>query len=382
MPISTRFFRIADDPVIASRQIALVNLVKELASRPFVSSLLAVSCLCILSLVVMILSAALVQYADILFGWLTSGASLLWSVVFLLCVASQMQPARHDIEAAQSGWLSALPQMPQAIRRWSRSRRWGLAVLESLVLVLAVAAVNDQAAPGVIMSPASWLSPLVVPALAALVAPGLARRGRRSDRSLSPPARTASHVHGSARIFLHWQWTHYRSCCWRAGIRWSLGLLILLMPAGAAAIQVGFTLFVGLVFLQLLQLWSSALHVIFQASRLLWALPLHPWTFIRQVSGLPLLIAMGLPLTAGLALAALGVSPSGAVIAGLALFGALTLHLATVLAWREESRFSGLRSAVVLLAWLLLSQTALFMAPIWWLALVTWLVCRAGKVVS
>ncbi len=383
MPISTRFFRTADDPVIASRQIVLVNLAKELVSRPLVSILLAASCLCILALAVMILSAALVQYADILSGWLTSRASLLWSVVFLLCIASQAQSARRDIEVAQSGWLSALPQMPQAMQRWSRRRRWGLAMLESLLLVLAVVAVHRQAAaPGATLGAASWLSPLVVPALAALVAPGLARRGPRSDRSLSPPVRTASRVHGSARVFLHWQWAHYKSCWWRAGIRWSLGLLILLMPAGAAAIQVGIALLVGLTFLQLFQLWSSALHVIFHASKLVGALPSQPWTFVCQVSGLPLLIALGLPLTVGLSLAVLGVSPAGAVIAGLALFGAMTLNLATVLAWREESRFSGLRSVLVLLVWLALSQTAPLMAPIYWLVLIGWLVHRAGKGVS
>lgn len=382
MHASRRSSILAGNPVFASRQAQWANLGREVVSRPFLSSLLGVSFLCVIALVVAAFCAALVQHAGTLLDWMTTRAPVLWSAVFLLCLASQVPPARRDINQAFSGWLAALPQMPQAMHHWSRWRRWGIAIFESLGLAIAVAVVHHQADPEGGAGPVVWLAPLVVPALAALLAPGLAGRSRRSGRSPSRPVQVATRARRNDRILAQWQWAHYRSCCWRAGIRWSLGLLIVLMPAGAPAVQVGIALAVGLVLLQLCQLWSSALHVIFQASRLVRALPVRRWIFIRQVSGLPLFIALGLPLALGLVLAGLGMSSSGASIAGLAVFGVLTLNWATVIAWREEIRFSALRSAIVLLAWLALSQTAAFMAPLYWLVLFTWLVRRAGKEVS
>ncbi|MDZ7791087.1 MAG: hypothetical protein U5L08_11470 [Xanthomonadales bacterium] len=363
----------------ASRRAAWANLAGALFSQPFVSILLAVSCLGAIALFVTLVSAALDQYASILFVWLTQRAPLLWSAVFLTCLASQVPAVRREIEAARSGWLSALPQMPEAMRAWSRWRRWGLAMLQSLGLVAVVAAVYREAATAVTPAPAAWIAPVLVPAMAALLAPVLAGPSRRDDHPRPPPARTAAATRSGARILHHWQWLHYRSRCWRAGIRWSFGLLIVLMPAGASAVQVGIGLAVGLVFLQFVQLWSSALQVIFRASALLGALPLQPWRILLQVSVLPLLIASAIALVVGLVLAALGLSFPGAVVAGLALFGALTLNLAVVLAWRHDRRFAGFRSAFILLAWLALAQAVPFAAPLSWLGLIGWLLRRAGR---
>ncbi len=359
-----------------------VNLVRDFLSRPVLSSLLAAACLVALALVVALLAGALARHADTLSAWLTDHAAVSGAAVFLLCLASQVPPTRRELDQARSGWLSALPQMPRAMHRWSRRRRWGLAALESLGLALAVAAVYRHAAPEVTSTPVAWLVPVGAPVLAALLAPGLARRGRGSARSSVSRAPAVSRARDSVPILTYWQWVHYRSCCWRAGMRWSLGFLIILMPAGASALQVGIALVIGLFFLQLIQLWSSTLQVIFQASRLVRALPVAPWAFIRQVSGLPLMTALAVMLAAVLVLAAVGLSFPGAVVAGLGLFGVLSLNLATALAWRHEARFAGLRSAAVLLVWLTFSQSAPFMAPVGWCVLIAWLLRRAGREVS
>lgn len=360
----------------------LANLAGQLAARPFVSIPLAASSLGALALLVMIVCAALVEHANTLLGWHTTRAPLLWSAIFVICSALQVPTSRREIEAAQSGWLAALPQMPDAMRSWSRWRRWGFAMLQSLALVAGVAVIHREAAPAVAPASTAWVAPVVVPALAAWLAPVLAGRGRRGNRALPPAVRPRSATRGGHRVLSRWQWLHYRSCCWRAGIRWSFGLLIVLMPAGASAVQVGIGLAVGLVLLQFVQLWSSSLEVVFRASALLRALPLPSRRFVLQVSVLPLAVASGIALAAGLVLAALGLPLPGAIIAGLALFGALTLHLAVVLAWRLESRLAGLRSAMFLLAWLALAQAAPFAAPLSWLVLTGWLLRRAGREAS
>ncbi len=372
--------RMSDNPVVASRRAAGASLAREIGSRPLVSILLALSCVAALGAVAALVTAGIAHHAGILLGWLEAHAPLLWSAIFLACLANQVPPLRRELEAAHAGWLSALPQMPAAMRPWSRWRRWTLAALQSLGLVTVVGMIHREAAPALAPTPIAWLPPVLVPALAALLAPVLAGRRRRNDRIVAPPSRAPAASRDGARALPRWQWLHYRSRCWGVGVRWSVGLLIVLMPAGASAVQVGIGLAVGLVLLQTLQLWSSSLRVVFEASALLRALPLRPWRFALQASVLPLSIAAALSLAAALLLAALGLSLPGAVVAGLALLGTLTLHLAVVLAWRNESRFAGLRSALVLLAWLVFAQSAPFAAPLIWLALTAWLLGRAGRV--
>lgn len=357
------------------------NLFAEISARPFVSTLIGLICLCSLALGLMLMHALVGQYAVTVLGWLSHSATVVWAAIFLLRVAVLAPLARRDAAEAESGWLSALPQMPKAMHRWSRWRTLALAMIQVLVLLLGIISVHRLAVGGSELPAFNWLAAVLVPMLAWIILPLLARSP--IPRSAGRPARPRVSATATKReprsILAHWQWTHYRSRRWTAGMRWSLGIVMLLVPAGAAFVQAGVTLLVGFLLLQLLQLWTSSLQVVVQASALTRALPLRSWPFVWEVSILPLLVAASLSLFAFATLGGMGLPLAAALVVAVVVFGASTLHAVTVLAWRHWPQLLGLRSALALLLWVLLSQVAPLTAPLIWTVLFFWFLTVSGK---
>lgn len=372
------------NPVFAARRAAWSNIISEAATRPALTTLIAALCLGCAALSLAGLHALLLQHAGTVSGWLIERPAVIWVAVFLLCLAVQVPPARRDAAAARSGWLSALPQMPRAMHRWSRWRSFGLAVTQAVVLSTVVLAVHRMAAGSRELVAWHWLPAVLVPLLAWQVLPLLTRpRNRVCGRARSRPRapRRAASVEPTS-ILASWQWADFRSRCWTGGVRWSLGLVVVLVPAGAGLLQVGATLVVGLLSLQWLQLWSSCLRVIVQATALTAALPTRPRTFLHESSRL-LLLAAALPVPFVCAvLAAAGLPAIAALVVAVVVFAALILQGATVLAWRHRPRYLNLRTAAVLVVWAMLSQALPFAAPLAWVIMVFWLLRRAGKEAS
>lgn len=373
--------RSTGNPVIAARRAAWANLWSEAASRPLPSVLIGALCLGCITLGLFVLDALVAQHAITLLEWLTYRAGGVWSAMFLLCLAILLTPARRDLIESESGWLSALPQMPQAMHQWSRWRSFVFAVFQALVLLAGVMSIHRNAPGEGELGVADWLPALVIPVLAWLTLPVLVRPRNQGAVSGSPRPRVRARApeREPRSMLAHWQWTDYKSRRWTAGTRWSLGLVVLLVPAGATFVQVGVTLLFGVLLVQWFQLWSSCLRVVVQASALTGALPQRAWPFIGALCRLPLLAAVILPLFAFAVLAGLGLPALAALAVALAIFGALTLHAASVLAWRNQPCLLELRSVAVLLTWLVFSQAVPFMAPLIWLGLLVWLLRRAGR---
>lgn len=381
MSPTSRIPKPLDNPVIAARRAEWANLVSEAASRPVLSTLVGLICLGSIALSMAVVHGLLARHAATLMGWMAQRPAGIWAAILVLCLVTLVPPARRDAVEAESGWLAGLPQMPRAMHRWSRWRSLALACCQAMVLLAAVVAVHRLAPGEADLAASDWLPALIVPMLAWLVVPALAR----PPVPTSAARRSRAHVQdkGAGRqprsVLGHWQWRHYKSRRWTASSRWSLGILVLIVPAGATFMQVGVTILVGVVLLQWLQLWSSSLRVVVQASALTAGLPQRPWPFVIALSGLPLLVAFSLPLCAFGVLAVLGLPVPAALVFAIAICGALMLHAAAVLAWRHRPRLLGLRSAGVLLAWVTLSQAAPFAAPLIWLALLALLLRLAGR---
>jgi hypothetical protein len=372
------------NPVFAARRAAWSNLRKEALERPALSVLVGLLGLASGVLVLGVLHELASEHAGSVLGWLRRWAPAAWGGVFLLCLAGQVPPARRDLAEAESGWLAALPQMPRAMEVWSRWRGLGLALLQATVLLAALLGLHRLAPEEAGSVALDGLLALVIPMLAWLLVPPLARSRHPPSADRRPlPRGRVRHVAGEpGSVLAHWQRAAYRRRRWTAGVRWSLGALVLLLPAGASFLQVGAALQVGVLLLQWQQFWSSSLGVVVRASALTAALPRRAGPFVRELSALPALLVLALLLFAFALLVVTGLSAPSALLVSLALSGALVLHAATVMAWRHRPRLMGLRSAAVLLAWIMLSQTAPFMAPLIWLGLFAWLLRRALKEAS
>ncbi|WP_181918833.1 hypothetical protein [Wenzhouxiangella sediminis] len=369
------------NPVVAARRAMWANLLKEVVDRPALSGLVGLLGLASVVLVLGLLYSLAQAHAGTVLVWLRRWGAAAWAAVFLLCLAGLVPSARRDLAEAASGWLSALPQMPWAMRVWSRWRSFGLALMQAVFLLAALVSVHRLAPGDVDLTVFDWLPAFVVPMLAWLILPLLARPQATSSASRRSRSRPGGRCVARERrsVLSHWQWTDYKSRRWTAGMRWSLGLLVLLVPAGASFLQVGMTLLLGALLLQWLQFWTSSLRVVVQASSLTAALPQRPGPFVLQLCVLPALLVVSLALFVfGLA-ALMGLSVPAALVVALALTGALSLHAASVLAWRHRPRLTGLRSTSVLLTWGTLSQAAPFTAPLIWLGCFAWLLRLAAR---
>lgn len=358
-----------------------VNLLREATARPALSALVALLGLASLVLFLGILHALVSEYAATVLGLLRRWGAVAWAAVFLMCLAALVPPARRDFAEAQSGWLAALPQMPRAMHVWSRWRSFVLALLQVVFLFAGLFAVHRLAPGEADLDLLDCLPALVVPMLAWLVVPLSARP--RSPASAAGPSRMQARGRPFARerrsVLAHWQWAAYRNRRWTAGVRWFLGLLVLLVPAGAGTLQVGAMLLVGALLLQWLQFWTSSLRVVVQASALTGALPQRPGPFVGELSTLPALLVAALSLFVFGLLAVMGLSMPAALVVALVISAALALHAASVLAWRHAPRLRGLRSAVVLMTWVVFSQAAPFLAPVVWLGMFAWLLRLAVR---
>ena len=287
------------------------------------------------------------------------------------------RPASHrEWVTARTGWMAAWPEMPQAMQRWSRWRSFGWAMAQSVGL-LGVLAWAGSVAPGDDAFHGShFLLAVVIPPVAWLILPWTVGRPTASKR----PFRT-SRAHASSDrdlapepIIAQWHWQQYRSQRWSAGTRWSVGLLLLLIPAGAAALQVAVALMIGLALVQWSQFWSAGLRVIVQGSALTRALPLSRRTFAARLSRLPMIsVALLLPAIA-LVSAATGMAGAAALLTSLVVCSALMLYLAAVLAWRDEPSELRWRPFTALLVFGLLSASVPFLSPLIWLLLMAGLI--------
>jgi hypothetical protein len=381
MPSTIHFPAPPGNPVVAARRATWANLCREAAGRPVLSALIGLLGLAGLVLVGGIVHSLLSQHAGTVVEWLRRWGAAAWAGGLLACLAAQVPPARRDLAEAESGWLSALPQMPWAMRVWSRWRSFGLALLQAALLLAALVTVHGQAPGDADLTVFDCLLAILAPMLAWLVLPMLVRPRATSSAARRSRSRAGARFVARERrsVLAHWQWTDYRSRRWTAGVRWSLGLLVLLVPAGASLFQVGTTLLLGTLLLQWLQLWTSSLRVVVHASSLTAALPQRAVPFVRELARLPLLLVLALSFFAFALLVVMGLSAPAALLVSLAVSGALVLHGATVLAWRHRPRLTGLRSMAVFLIWAALSQAAPFLAPLIWLGLFAWLLRLAAR---
>jgi hypothetical protein len=367
------------DPVRAARRAMRANLVAEIVSKPLQSALVAALGGGSLFLTLLVIHAALERHAETLLAGMSHWGAAIWAGVFLVCLAMLLPMVRRDLVEAESGWLSALPQMPRALRRWSRRRTLLMVLFLAAFLVAAVTATHRLAPAGDVPGAFDWLPALLAPLAAWLVAPILLRAGDGVGAGpVSRRVTTRPRAGAMARpALVQWQWAEYRSRRWTSGVRWSLGLLALLLPPTVTVVQLGATLALGLLLLQWWQLWSSALHVIVRASALTEALPQRPWPFVRNLCGLPVLAACSLALFAFGTLACTGLSAPAALAVAAAAFAAFLLQAATVLAWRRAPRLLALRSAAVLLIWVTMSQAFALLTPVIWILMMAWLLRRA-----
>ncbi len=364
------------NPVLRERQLIVGNLLSRLRQHPLVTALLGVFCLAIGLLIGVVFGRLGQQDHTALIASLQRWPFLVWPTIFLLCLAMQRPASHREWVTARAGWMAAWPEMPEAMQRWSRWQSFGWAMAQSVGL-LGVLAWAGSVAPGDdAFNDSHFLLAVVIPLVAWLILPWAVGRPTASKR----PFRT-SRAHASSDrdlapepIIAQWHRQQYRSQRWSAGTRWSLGLLLLLIPAGAAALQVAVALLIGLALVQWSQFWSAGLRVIVQGSALTRALPLSRRTFAARLARLPLTsVAVLLPAIA-LASAAAGMAFTAALLTSLVLGSALILYLAAVLAWRDDPSALKWQPLAVLLVFGLLSVSMPFLSPLVWLLLMAGLI--------
>jgi hypothetical protein len=364
------------NPALRERQTIVGNLLSRLHQQPLVTALLGFFCM-VLGLLIFVVFQRLGQHHHtMLLAGLQRWPFLVWSTIFLLCLAMQRPAWRREWVAARAGWMAAWLEMPEAMQRWSRWRSFGWAMLQSLGLLAALAWVNFLEPGKDALHSSHYLLAVVVPLVVWIVLPWTVGRPTPSDRPVrAPEAHASSHRNPSPEpVIAQWHWQQYRSQRWRSGTRWSLGLLLLLIPAGAAALQVGVALMIGLALVQWSQFWSAGLSVIVQGSALTRALPLTRRAFAARLSRLPMIsVAVLLPAIA-LVSAAAGMAWGAALLTSLLLGSALMLYLAAVLAWRDEPSALRWRPLAALLVFGLLSTSMPFLSPMIWLLLLAGLI--------
>ncbi|TVR94741.1 MAG: hypothetical protein EA418_09470 [Wenzhouxiangellaceae bacterium] len=300
-----------------------------------------------------------------------------WAAVFVLSLASLKPLAMRQEQAAISGWLAALPPMPDSARRYS-TRLLGLSCLVQVVLLVGMLAMLS---PGFSnpLAGVHWLLALTVPAAATLTALRLSTStsldaGKSQGIQRLSPRTTGNSL---AIIVRQWQWAAFRQVLWTPAIRWAIGALLLLIPVGASIAGVAITLLVGWAVFQASNAWAAWMRAINTASRLLRALPTSTIPLLWAFSVWPLVLAVFSGLLLFLGLLALGAAWPVAILAMLLLQAVATLILCAVLAWRHEPRLPQWRISSVVLIWALLAQSLAPAAPWVWLALVAFLLRKA-----
>jgi len=364
------------NPVLRERQLIVGNLLSRSREQPLVTSLLGIFCLVLGLLIVIVLQQLGQQDHTALIASLQRWPFLIWPTIFLLCLAMQRPASHREWVTARTSWMAAWPEMPEAMRRWSRWRSFGWAMLQSMGLLVVLAWFNSVARGDDAFHGSHYLLAVLIPIVAWGILPWTVGRPTLSARPVkTPQAHASSHRNPSPEpVIAQWHRQQYRSQRWGAGTRWSLGLLLLLIPAGAAALQVAVALLIGLALVQWSQFWSAGLRVIVQGSALTRALPLSRRTFAARLSRLPMIsVAVLLPAIA-LVSAAAGMAWAAALLTSLVVGSALTLYLAAVLAWRDEPSALKWQPLAVLLVFGLLSSSMPFLSPLVWLLLMAGLI--------
>ncbi len=364
------------NPALRERQLIVSNLLSRLRQQRLATSLLGVFCLVLVLLIVVVFQRLGQQDHTALMASLNRWPFLVWPTIFLLCLAMQRPPWRCEWVAARSGWMAAWPQMPSAMQRWSRWRSFAWAMLQSAGLLAALACSSSIAPGDYAPHVSSYPLAVLVPVLAWMILPWTAGVPSPPERPIrASQARTPSHSDPcSEPVITQWHKRQYRSQQWSSGTRWSLGLLLLLIPAGAAALQVALALMIGLALVQWSQFWSAGLRIIVQGSALTRSLPLSRRAFAARLSRLPMIsVAILLPAII-LMLAAAGVAWVAALLTSLVMGSALLLYLSAVLAWRDDPSALTWRPLAVLLVFGLVSTSMPFLSPMVWLLLTAGLV--------
>lgn len=369
------------NPQAFADRLMLRNAVAIALQQIWVSALLLLVFVLVVVLFASILISSLAQGDHLMTVALDRHPAVTWTVVFVISLGSLKAIAHRQQAAATAGWLAALPQMPHSAQRYS-GRLLCLACLIQIVLLVGLLLMLS---PDISFSlpRTHWLLALSVPAVATGIVlrfsplRSLSAGQRRAHRIQRQPSNLAStSLAGTIR---QWQWSAFQSVLWTPAVRWVFGGLLLLIPVGASTVAVAVTLLVGWVAFQAAHTWTAWMRTIVSASRLLRALPTRTRSLLWALSVLPLTLAMVSGVMLFLGLFALGADFSLAILVMMSFQGLAVLVLAAVLAWRHEARVLQWRIAVIVLVWVFLAQSFMPAAPLVWLALMTFLLKRAGR---
>ncbi len=367
------------NPVAQSQKLALGNLVSIARSQFWLSVLLMLLTAGLAWLLFQMILTVIDQHSGLLEHIFHDRAALVWAGLFVLSVGSLMPQAKRQHRESTSGWMAALPQMPQASRS-HLACTLGLICLVEAALLLIMLILLERHFHQTLPWP-NWLLALAVPIGAALTVGWLVRRTVSEEAIQSNEQTIKAHVRqGSgtvAGILRQWQWAKFRDSFWAPGTRWAIGGLLILIPSGASTMAVAITLLVGWAMIQVVNAWSAWMRVIVEASQVLRTLPSQTVSLIWMLSALPLALIVIMSSLLAFGLNILGASATSAVMVSL-LFQALSLlMLAGVLAWRHSASIPqwGISSIVIL--WVLLSQSMPPLAPLLWLLLMLILIKRS-----
>ena len=372
MPRASRF-----NPQAQADRLVLKNIGADALRQPWLSASLVLTCALVMGSIGAIVLARIAQGSHLVELALDSYAPVTWAAVFVLSLASSKPVIRRREQTANAGWLAALPQMPQAARRYSAALLWLNCLLQSMMLLgllLLFSSRLDDPLAGF-----HWLLALIVPAGATLVAQfqpvasivkADASRGHRLPR----PGQPGDSIPAIVR---QWQWLAFGQALWTPAVRWIIGGLLLLIPVGASAVAVGITLVVGWIVFQASNAWVVWMRTIVEASRLLRVLPDNTLMLLWACSIWPLILVGCSSLLLLAFLKLMGAAWSLAVLAMLVVQAVMLLALCCVLAWRHHQRHLQWRVASVVVLWLLLAQAMPPIAPLAWLVMVGLLLRRA-----
>lgn len=369
----------AFNPLAQADRLMLRNIGADARRQPWLSGLLLMMFLLALVVIAPVLLTRIAQGSHLVELALARYALVSWAAVFVFSLAILKPLARRQQRAASSGWLAALPQMPDAARRYSTR----LLALSCMVQIALIVGLLLMLSPGFSdpLAGVHWLLALIVPAAASLTASrwttsGSLEAGKAQRIQRLSPTSTGTSL---AAIVRQWQWAAFRQVLWTPAIRWAIGGLLLLIPVGASTAAVAITLLVGWAVFQASNAWTAWMRTIAEASRLLRALPTSTVPLLWALSIWPLVLAGLSGLLLLLGLLALGAAWAVAILAMLLLQAAATLILCAVLAWRHEPELPQWRISSVVLIWALLAQSFAPAAPLVWLALVAFLLRRASR---
>ncbi|MEN1728235.1 MAG: hypothetical protein AAGJ52_07315 [Pseudomonadota bacterium] len=367
--------------VIRAQGMAARNIVARFLERPALAGLLGLMSVLTLGITVFLIHTLLKTHALEISDALSRWPLLIWIALGFLCFSMHLTSARRAHTAAREGWMAALPQMPKAMMTWRRVQAVTIALLQSVSLIGALLIVEFATRSSTPHWGLHLFLAAAIPMVSALSSGWLARpalSGSRPHRSEFRSGKPSADAGGS--VPRAWQWASYRGKRWDREARWSLAIPFVLVPVGASPLLVAVIVVIGAMLVQWQRLWSASLQVIHQASALIRAVPHQPWQFIRQLLPLVLLTGTALPAAILVLLLVLGLQPVAALLVGLALWAALMLHAACVFAWRLEPAWVTLRSSCLLVAWIILSQALIWIAPVFWLAAMNALIRRSLKI--